>query len=453
MLLSRLVTMFTVSNRHCWRALRRISREAGLTDVKGSRNWLRRCQVRLLSREGADLAKGNHWNCSFYKPPSRSHPRSWGQPAKLQLHGALSSQGMVTARPLPLPAAHVVFLLAVAAGLGADQPLPLRGMIAADHPSGGPLDRRHLALVINEADPLSEAIGSLYQRQRRIPEVQVIRVTLPTGQADLGRESFLRLQRQLRRRTPAHVQAYALAWSSPWRVGCQSITSAVSLGLDPRGCRDTCRPTRISPYHARGDIGRPWDELHLRPSMLLAASDLASGSRLIARGVAADGTAPPGTAYLLSTSDRARNVRASGYDQVQASVGPGFRVRVVRADVLRGARDVMAYFTGLAQVPEINANHFRPGAVADHLTSFGGQLTGSSSQMSALRWLEAGVTGSFGTVVEPCNFREKFPDPALLLAYYRRGDTLLEAYWRSVAMPDQGLFIGEPLARPWPARP
>jgi uncharacterized protein (TIGR03790 family) len=350
-----------------------------------------------------------------------------------------------------MSAALVLLLLAVAAGLGADQSLPLPGMIAADNPRGGALDRRHLALVINEADPLSKDLGSLYQRQRRIPEAQVIRVRLPIGQADLGRESFLRLQRQLRRSTPAHVQAYALAWSSPWRVGCQSITSAVSLGLDPGGCRNTCRPTRISPYHARGDVGRPWDVLHLRPSMLLAASDLAGGRRLIARGVAADGTSPPGTAYLLSTSDPLRNVRASGFDQVQASVGPGFRVRVVRADVLRGARDVMAYFTGLAQVPEINANHFRPGAVADHLTSFGGQLTGNSSQMSALRWLEAGATGSFGTVVEPCNYRDKFPDPALLLAYYRRGDTLLEAYWRSVAMPDQGLFIGEPLARPWPA--
>jgi hypothetical protein len=89
--------------------------------------------------------------------------------------------------------------------------------------------------------------------------------------------------------------------------------------------------------------------------------------------------------------------------------------------------------------------------VADHLTSFGGQLTGSR-QMSALRWLEAGATGSYGTVVEPCNLTAKFPDPGLLLAYYRRGDTLIEAYWRSVAMPDQGLFIGEPLARPWPAR-
>ena len=160
---------------------------------------------------------------------------------------------------------------------------------------------------------------------------------------------------------------------------------------------------------------------------------------------------PPGTASLLSTSDAARNVRAAGFDSVVAAVGPGFQVRVLRANALRGAKDVMAYFTGLAQVPAITTNRFRPGAVADHLTSFGGQLTGSR-QMSALRWLEAGATGSYGTVVEPCNLTAKFPDPGLLLAYYRRGDTLIEAYWRSVAMPDQGLFIGEPLARPWPAR-
>jgi len=34
-----------------------------------------------------------------------------------------------------------------------------------------------------------------------------------------------------------------------------------------------------------------------------------------------------------------------------------------------------------------------------------------------------------------------------------RGDTLIEAYWRSVALPSQGIFVGEPLARPWPVRP
>ena len=110
---------------------------------------------------------------------------------------------------------------------------------------------------------------------------------------------------------------------------------------------------------------------------------------------------------------------------------------------------VLGYFTGLASVPAIATNHYLPGAIADHLTSLGGQLT-DSPQMSALRWLEAGATASYGTVVEPCNFATKFPDPGLVLSYYRRGDTLIEAYWRSVAMPGQGVFIGEPLARPWP---
>jgi uncharacterized protein (TIGR03790 family) len=306
--------------------------------------------------------------------------------------------------------------------------------------------------VINEADPLSVAIGTLYQRQRRIPAAQVITVRLPVGEAQLGAAAFERLQQRLRSQTPPHVQAYALAWTTPWRVGCQSITAAISLGRLPGSCRNTCRPTRISPYYARGEVERPWDELRLRPSMLLAATTLEEGQRLIERGRAADGTAPPGTAYLLSSSDSARNVRSAGYSAVAAAAGRGFRVRVVRADVLRGARDVMAYFTGLAVVPEITSNRFRPGAIADHLTSFGGQLT-SSPQMSALRWLQAGATGSFGTVIEPCNITAKFPDPGLVLAFYRRGDTLLEAYWRSVAMPDQGVFIGEPLARPWGPKP
>jgi uncharacterized protein (TIGR03790 family) len=321
-----------------------------------------------------------------------------------------------------------------------------------DHNHLGPLDRGHLAVVINADDPLSEAIGRLYARGRRIPADQVLRVRLPVGQADLAPARFRRLEAELRRRTPAHVQAYALAWQEPWRVGCQSITAAVTLGLDAGACQRTCRATRLSPYHARGDVLRPWDQLRLRPSMLLAARNIDQARGLISRGIAADGTAPSGTAYLLSTSDSARNVRAAGYGAVAAAAGPGFRVRILHGDALRGADDVMAYFTGLAVVPEIASNRYRPGAVADHLTSLGGQLSIETGQMSALRWLEAGATGSYGTVVEPCNFRAKFSNPGLLLAYYRRGNTLLEAYWRSVAMPDQGVFIGEPLARPWPAR-
>ena len=61
-----------------------------------------------------------------------------------------------------------------------------------------------------------------------------------------------------------------------------------------------------------------------------------------------------------------------------------------------------------------------------------------------LRWLEAGATGSYGTVQEPCKFPQKFPDPVIVVDTYLRGETLIETYWKSVAMPGQGIFIGKP---------
>jgi hypothetical protein len=35
------------------------------------------------------------------------------------------------------------------------------------------------------------------------------------------------------------------------------------------------------------------------------------------------------------------------------------------------------------------------------------------------------------------------------MAHYLAGETLIEAYWNSVQMPDEGIFIGEPLATPF----
>jgi uncharacterized protein (TIGR03790 family) len=95
-----------------------------------------------------------------------------------------------------------------------------------------------------------------------------------------------------------------------------------------------------------------------------------------------------------------------------------------------------------------NATYERPGAIADHLTSTGGVLAGGQ-QMPAVAWITQGATATYGTVTEPCNLLEKFPDIEVLLQHYVQGETALEAYWKSVAMPGQGLFIGEPLARPF----
>jgi len=271
-----------------------------------------------------------------------------------------------------------------------------------------PLEAKHIAVVINTADPLSEVIGSQYIQARQLRPQQVIRVNVPPGPT-LSAAEFLPIYRQVKRQTPQEVQAYALAWAAPWRVDCVSITSAFAFGKVRSICPDTCRTTPLSPYYADGQVRRPWSSLGIRPTMLLAATTPGAARELIQRGVAADGTAPPGTAYLLSSSDQARNRRAESYAALLKTSAPGFRVKVMQGDALRGARDVLLYMTGITAVPDLASNHFRPGAIGDHLTSFGGMLTGPSGhsgdggngQMSALRWLEAGATASYGTVWSP----------------------------------------------------
>jgi hypothetical protein len=121
---------------------------------------------------------------------------------------------------------------------------------------------------------------------------------------------------------------------------------------------------------------------------------------------------------------------------------------IVQQNDLRNRNDVLFYFTGRSQVSGLETLTFRPGAIADHLTSAGGHLSGGR-QMSAMEWLKAGASGSYGTVVEPCNHRGKFPSPTLVMEHYSSGSTLIEAYWKSVQQPGEGIFIGDPLAAPF----
>jgi uncharacterized protein (TIGR03790 family) len=76
----------------------------------------------------------------------------------------------------------------------------------------------------------------------------------------------------------------------------------------------------------------------------------------------------------------------------------------------------------------------------------------NGGQMSALEWIASGATASYGTVSEPCSHLQKFPHPQALLLHYAQGSTAIEAYWKSVAWPQQGVFIGEPLAAPFAKR-
>jgi uncharacterized protein (TIGR03790 family) len=347
------------------------------------------------------------------------------------------------ARPLSLRrllAVAAALLLQAAAHAAPEEP------VVTHFPQPG-LSAEQLGVIVNDDDPDSVAIAAYYREKRGIPAVNLIHVRFQPGRSALTREEFVNLKRQVDRKTPRAVQAYALTWAQPYRVDCMAITAAFAFGFDPAFCASGCKPTRPSPYFNSG-TARPFDTYKIRPAMSLAAASVAEAKRLIDRGVAADGSNPGGTAYLVSTTDRARNVRAAGYHALRAQMRSILPVEIVEANALENRTDVMFYFTGLTHVPSLERNRFLPGAIGDHLTSAGGELFGGS-QMSSLAWLKAGATGSYGAVVEPCNFPAKFPVPALVMAHYLQGETLVEAYWKSVQMPGQGIFIGEPLARPF----
>ena len=92
-----------------------------------------------------------------------------------------------------------------------------------------------------------------------------------------------------------------------------------------------------------------------------------------------------------------------------------------------------------------------PGGLGDSLTSYGGYIFEKQRTDAVVGILEAGASGSYGTVVEPCNYTQKFPDPVDYF-YQARVSSLAVAYYQSVLNPFEGLMVGEPLAAPF-ARP
>lgn len=316
-------------------------------------------------------------------------------------------------------------------------------------PLGPGVRAETLAVIVNDEDANSIEIAEYYRTKRAIPQENMLHVSFKPDAPVMSIGEFATIKAKVDALAPDGIQAYALTWAAPYRVDCMSITSAFAFGFDRGYCAQGCKGTKASPYF-NSTSALPFHDHKIRPTISIAGSSVAEAKKLIDRGIIADGTRPRGTAYLVTTPDQARSVRSMYFPLASKAVSQssGILVAQVRAPYIENRNDIMFYFTGAAKVPRIETNTFLPGAIADHLTSTGGQLT-DSSQMSALRWLDAGATGSYGTVVEPCNLVAKFPNPAIVIGFYSRGATMIEAYWKSVAMPGQGIFIGEPLARPY----
>ncbi len=359
------------------------------------------------------------------------------------------------------------------------------------------LEPKHVGVVFVEGYPRSEKVAAAYQKAYGIPKENLVGVTLPIVET-LSTEDFALAYEELSAEVPDHIQVLALAWTRPFRVGncknpdeCMSVTSAFALGYNPErwsknstllqgdlkgGKRVTLKQEATSAYFASNSC-RPFDDFSFRPAMLLPGTP-EEVDILIQRGKRSILSFPKGSVHLVTTTDPARNVRTHQFDFIEHHWRYNWNLDIENFsnldgapgdDEIRDSEDVLFYFTGLPYLFHTSSNKYLPGSVGEHLTSYGGVIRVDDSlkdlarlfrrrapfhQTTVLAWLnlksiDSGVTGSFGTVVEPYALPQKFTNTAAFLAEYTSGSQLVVSMWKSVQFPGQGLFVGDPLARPW----
>ncbi len=303
------------------------------------------------------------------------------------------------------------------------------------------------AIIANSNDAHSMRLAKAYAQKRGIPAENIITVSLPASDSVSAKALTPALKTIQAANADGRFRAYAIAWQKPYRLENQSITSAISMGLSDVIFEGACNRTDDNPAYD----AEPGAELDIPLSMMLVGGPLESDAlTLVARAGSGDGSNPEGTVHLVRTEDDVRSLpRLANMNAAQLLWGGKIKIELVLRDELRDESGILAYQTGRSVLPGISTLSFLPGAYADTLTSYSGRLTDSHGQTPVTDIMKAGTTASFGTVREPCNMTPKFPRPDLMLSRYLEGDTILEAYWKSVSWISEGLFVGEPLSRPF----
>lgn len=173
---------------------------------------------------------------------------------------------------------------------------------------------------------------------------------------------------------------------------------------------------------------------------------------------AADGTHPQGTIYYMDNPDPRSAQRKTPQSAVSQ---PSFAEAVaeltkmgIGAEITPGVMpqnkpDVQGLMMGSEKFDwAASRSKILPGAICEHLTSFGGMFDDSNRQTPLSEFLRYGAAGASGTVVEPYLLLQKFPSPYVQV-HYARGASLAEAFYQAVAGPYQLLIVGDALCQPW----
>jgi uncharacterized protein (TIGR03790 family) len=325
----------------------------------------------------------------------------------------------------------------------------------------------NVVVIVNQNSTNSVQLANAYCELRGVPPQNLLRLTNTWSGGNISC-TLSEFQNGLlapltgmisSRRLTNQIEFVLLSMDLPYRIsdatGQNSLTSALFYGFKANGAgQDSCAlPAASSNSYAFTEM--PFSLV--RPQLastnsflavMLTQSDLEAAKTVLKRGVASDSTFPVQPVYLAKTGDSARNVRYIEFDNAifDTRLQGGYTMTNVTSD-FTGYANILGLQTGLATLA-LPSNGFVPGAMGDSLTSYAGLLFENSGQTPLLAFLAAGAAGSYGTIVEPCNYLEKFPNP-LNYFYQNRGFSLAEAYYQSLENPYQGLIVGEPLAAPF----
>lgn len=170
------------------------------------------------------------------------------------------------------------------------------------------------------------------------------------------------------------------------------------------------------------------------------------------RAVLSEVTPPSGAFYFAKNSNVRSTTRDACYPAAIAALGRlGAKGVMVKGNTPKGAKDIAGMMLGASKL-DLRGLEIQPGAICEHLTSSGGDLREGAWQTPLTDLIRAGAAGTSGTVYEPLAIQAKFPLPSIHL-HYRRGSSLAEAFYQSVASPYQLLIVGDPLCQPWANRP
>jgi len=223
----------------------------------------------------------------------------------------------------------------------------------------------------------------------------------------------------------------------------------ITFGVQPtRGFRNSYE------WDAKGNAVPTGGQRYMLSTMLAVTSGrgntVAEALACLRRAASADGTRPKGTIYFMQNGNVRSTTRDWAFKSAAAMLAKlGVKAEIAQGVLPKGKPDVQGAVIGTAGFRwKACGSTILPGAICEHLTSFGGVLRKKAGQTPLTEFIRHGAAGASGTVTEPLAIAAKFPSP-FIQVHYARGCTLAEAFYQSVHGPYQLLIVGDPLCRPW----